>query len=188
MSDKIDFIFRFILFVAAHSLFAAGRVKKIFHGADSQLYRVCYNIMSIALFGWVMSAYRHSEVLYVVPGAWSLVMYLLQLIILVILISCLRQTGAGEFLGYAGRRSISFTTTGWYSIVRHPLYFFSIIFMALNPVMTSQWSLLTIMGTIYFLIGGLIEEKRLTDEYGEEYRDYQKKVPFMIPFTISNRS
>jgi hypothetical protein len=30
------------------------------------------------MFGWVMSVYRDSEVLYFVPGVWSLIMYLLQ--------------------------------------------------------------------------------------------------------------
>lgn len=189
MTDKINFILRFILFAALHSLCATAWAKKILRGTDSQVYRVCYNIVSLAMFGWVMSVYRHSEVLYFVPGAWSLIMYLLQLVVAGVLVSCLRQTGAGEFLGYARRTSpYSFTTTGWYSIVRHPLYFFSILFMLLSPVMTSQWLLLTVMATIYFVIGGLIEEKRLTDEFGEAYRNYQERVPFMIPYTMKNRS
>ncbi len=128
-----------------------------------------------------MSAYRHSDVLYFVPGKLSLIMYLLQLIIVVILVNCLCQIGAGEFFGFSKRRSSSFTNSGWYSIVRHPLYFFSTMFMALNPVMTSQWLLLTIVGTLYFIIGGLIEEKRLVAEFGEAYRNYQQCVPFFIP-------
>lgn len=181
MPDKIDFILRFILFAVLHSLFAAVRVKKILHGTDRQGYRLCYNVASLAMFGWVMSAGRHSEVLYFVPGVWSLVMYLLQLAVAVILVSCLRQTGAGEFLGFTKRTAGSFTDTGWYSIVRHPLYFFSALFMALNPVMTSQWMMLTIMGTLYFLIGSLVEERRLAAEFGEAYRRYQQRVPFFIP-------
>ena len=181
MPDKISFIVRFILFAVVHSLFATTWAKKILHGADRQGYRLCYNGASLVMFGWVMSAYRHSEVLYVIPGVTSLIMYFLQLIIVVILVSCLRQTGVGEFLGFTKRTSSSFTNAGWYSIVRHPLYFFSTLFMVLNPVMTSQWLILTIMGTVYFIIGGLIEERRLTAEYGEAYRHYQQSVPFFIP-------
>lgn len=181
MSDKTNFILRFMLFAVAHSLFASAWAKKILHGVDRQGYRLCYNIASLAMFGWVMSAYRHSEVLYFVPGIWSLIMYLLQLAVLVILVSCLRQTGFGVFFGFAKQTSNSFTNSGWYSMVRHPLYFFSTLFMVLNPVMTSQWLMLTIMGTAYFIAGGLIEESRLTAEFGEKYRQYQKRVPFFIP-------
>lgn len=181
MSDKVDFILRFVLFAAVHSIFSSDWAKKIFHGAGRQGYRLSYNIASLLMFGWVMSAYRHSEVLYFVPGIWSLVMYLLQLVVLVMLVSCLRQTGVGEFLGFAKPASVSFTNTGWYSIVRHPLYFFTIIFMVLNPVMTAQWLMLTIMSTSYFIIGGLIEERRLVIEFGEAYRHYQLQVPFLIP-------
>jgi protein-S-isoprenylcysteine O-methyltransferase Ste14 len=135
-----------------------------------------------------MSAYRNSEVLYFVPGVWSLVMYLLQLVVAVIFVLCLRETGVGELVGYAKAIPRSFTNSGWYSIVRHPLYFFSTLYMILNPVMTSQWLLLTIMGTLYFLIGALIEEQRLTATFGETYRHYQQHVPFFIPNPIKFRT
>ena len=181
MSDRTDFILRFILFAALHSLFAAARVKKALHGTDRQGYRLCYNVASLAMFGWAMSAYHHSDVLYFVPGIWSLVMYLLQLVVVVILVFCLRQTGVGEFTGLGKSSSNSFTTSGCYSIVRHPLYFFSTLFMVLNPVMTSQWLILTVMSTAYFIFGGLIEEKRLAVEFGEAYRRYQQRVPFFLP-------
>lgn len=108
-------------------------------------------------------------------------MYLLQLVVVVILVSCLRQTGTGEFLGFTKYTTNTFINTGWYSIVRHPLYFFSTLFMMLNHVMTVQWLILTILGTAYFIIGSLIEERRLVVEFGEAYRQYQQRVPFIIP-------
>jgi protein-S-isoprenylcysteine O-methyltransferase Ste14 len=184
MSNKTDFILRFILFAATHSLFATAWAKKVLHGTDRQGYRICYNFLSLAMFGWVMSVYRNSEVIYFVPGIWSLIMYLLQLVVAVILVACLRQTGVGKFLGFVQCTSTSFTDSGLYSIVRHPLYFFSILFMILNPVMTIQWLLLTIMGTAYFIVGGIIEEKRLAEEFGVAYLGYQMRVPFFIPGLI----
>jgi len=181
MPDKINVIVRFILFAVAHSLFATDWAKKVLHGADRKGYRLFYNSASLVMFGWVMSAYRNSEVLYFVPGVWSLVMYLLQVVVVMILVSCLRQTGVGDFLGFTKNTTSSFTNTGWYSIVRHPLYFFSILFMVLNPVMTYQWLMLTIMSIVYFIIGSLIEERRLAEEFGEAYRQYRRQVPFIIP-------
>ena len=180
MTEKTSFILRFLLFAMVHSLFASTWVKSIFHGTNSRKYRLYYNAASLVMFGWVMATCRHSDVLYFIPGVWSLIMHLLQLVVAAILVSCLRQTGVGEFFGFKST-SGTFTRTGWYSIVRHPLYFFSSLFMVLNPVMTSQWLMLTILSTAYFIIGGLIEERRLTIEFGEEYRHYRQQVPFFIP-------
>ena len=181
MHYTTDFIARFIIFAVVHSLFATAWAKKVLHGDGHKEYRLCYNIASLVMFRWVMSAFRNSEVLYFVPGVWSLIMYLLQVVVGVILVSCLRQTGVGNFLGFTKNAANSFTNTGWYSIVRHPLYFFSILFMVLNPVMTYQWLMLTIMSIVYFIIGSLIEERRLAEEFGEAYLQYQRRVPFIIP-------
>jgi protein-S-isoprenylcysteine O-methyltransferase Ste14 len=180
MSDNITFIVRFILFAVVHSLLATARAKKLLHGTDHRWYRLGYNGVSVVMIVWVMAA-GSGNVLYVAPGVLSLVMYAMQLVVAVILLICLRQTGIGEFLGFATHTSGSFTDSGWYGMVRHPLYFFSVLFMVLNPVMTSQWLLLIIMSTVYFIIGAVIEEKRLTAEYGDAYRRYRQRVPFLIP-------
>lgn len=136
MSEKINFTLRFILFAVVHSLYATAWIKKCLSVADRQGYRLCYNAVSLAIFGWVMLAYRHSDVLYVAPGVWSLIMYLLQLMAVVILASFLRQTGVGEFLGFTKSSASSFTSSGWYSIVRHPLYFFSTLFILIATTKT----------------------------------------------------
>jgi len=65
---------------------------------------------------------------------------------------------------------------------------FSTLFLALNPVMTGQWLLLTILSLIYFIVGGIIEEGRLIQQFGEEYLRYRQQVPFMIPSLRSCRN
>lgn len=189
MTDHTLFILRFILFAAIHSLFATGRVKvfinRVFRG-EPRSYRICYNLASLIMFGWVMAADRHSAVLYYVPGIWSLVMYLLQLLAAAMLLICIRQTGTAEFIGFSQMRSgskqrKSLITTGCYSLMRHPLYLFAVMFLVLNPVMTTQWLLLTLLSIVYFTLGALLEERRLLAEFGEEYRSYQQLVPFLFP-------
>jgi protein-S-isoprenylcysteine O-methyltransferase Ste14 len=189
LPDYFVFILRFLLFAAAHSLFAANRVKgvtgRLRHG-EPRGYRLTYNLLSITLFGWVMAAYSASPVLYFAPGVWSLVMYLAQLVCGVILVDCVRRTGTGDFLGIRQLRRgpdvpHQLVTGGYYAIVRHPLYLFSIAFLLLNPVMTAQWLLLTVLSTPYFVIGALIEERRLLEEFGDQYRQYRQRVPFIIP-------
>ena len=35
--------------------------------------------------------------------------------------------------------------------------------------------------TAYFVIGAILEERKLVAEFGEEYREYQKRVPMLVP-------
>jgi len=37
--------------------------------------------------------------------------------------------------------------------------------------------------TSYLIVGTYLEEKKLVREFGENYRNYQKKVSMLIPYT-----
>ena len=168
---------------------ATQRAKQLFNRGrqgEPRGYRLVYNLMSLAMFGWVMAAYRQSPLLYAVPGMWRWFLHAAQLLAAVIIFLCLCQTGTGTFLGIHQLRSTAeeshrLITDGWYAQVRHPLYLYSTLFLLLNPVMTAQWALLTVFSVIYFIAGGMIEERRLLREFGDEYQNYRVRVPFMIP-------
>jgi protein-S-isoprenylcysteine O-methyltransferase Ste14 len=185
---------RFVLFALIHSLCAMECTKRFLnriHSKEARFHRISYNLVSLAMFGWVMSAYRSSPVLYFAPGIWSLLLYAAQLAVASVLLLCVRQTGAGDFLGISQLRGNDVThqtlvTNGCYAYMRHPLYFYSLLFMVLNPVMTGQWVLLTVLSLIYFIAGAIIEERRLVQAFGEEYLDYQRRVPFLIPARRKN--
>lgn len=76
-------------------------------------------------------------------------------------------------------------TRGVYSIVRHPQYLggilahigFSFLFSALGSLFVTP----LIIVLIYVI--SWKEEKELTKEFGSKYRDYQKKVPMLLPKT-----
>lgn len=73
-------------------------------------------------------------------------------------------------------------TGGLYRLVRHPLYFFSMVVLWAVPTMTEA-SLGFILGiSLYFIIGSLWEERKLRQVFGDAYREYQTKVPWLIPF------
>ena len=189
LPDYAVFIVRCILFGVAHSLFAANRTKQTFSQVaerEPRPYRLLYNLASLAMFSWVMAAYRTSPLLYAAPGIWRWFLYTAQMVIAVVIFRCVYQTGSGDFLGISQLRSANaqprkLVTSGWYAHVRHPLYLYSTLFLVLNPVMTAQWFLLTIFSVTYFIVGGMIEERRLLEEFGDEYRLYRQRVPFMIP-------
>lgn len=190
MNNGLTFILRFAAFVAIHSFLAVPSVKESVirrAGLNPSAYRLVYNMISLLVFGWVMAANRHSYILYEVPGVARYVFYLMQAMLLAALASCLVNTGLITFLGLdalapeAGKRPPALITKGWYGIVRHPLYFLSMLFMFLNPVMTVRWMTLACLGSLYFVVGALIEEKRLSEGFGEEYLRYRQAVPFLVP-------
>lgn len=191
MDSHLIFILRLVAFSMLHSLLALPTIKaRIMRltGMNQSAYRLGYNIVALFVFGWVMAVDRHSAVLYEIPGATRYIFYFMQAALLVALASCLKNTGVISFLGLdalmgktGDRGPQPLATQGWYGVVRHPLYLLSIVFMFLNPVMTVRWLLLSCMATLYFLIGALIEEKRLLKEYGEAYIRYREQVPFVVP-------
>jgi protein-S-isoprenylcysteine O-methyltransferase Ste14 len=195
LPDFAVFIVRCILFGVAHSLFAANWTKMAFKrvtGREPRSYRLLYNLASLAMFAWVMAAYRSSPLIYAAPGIARWLLYAAQLLVAAVILRCVRQTGPGEFLGITQLRtetspSHKLVTGGCYARVRHPLYFYSTLFLVLNPVMTAQWLLLTIFSVAYFIVGGKIEERRLLQEFGEAYRRYQQTVPFMVPSLRGSR-
>lgn len=202
MDNHLTFILRLAAFAMLHSFLALPYVKERvmrLTALSPSAYRLGYNIMSLLAFGWVMAAERHSTMLYEISGVVRYVFYLTQALLLAALASCLKRTGLISFLGLdvfteksVRRMPQQLATKGWYGIVRHPLYLLLILFMFLNPVMTVRWMLLASLGTLYFLIGALIEENRLHKEFGEKYARYCEQVPFIVPslrtFMSGNRT
>jgi len=74
-------------------------------------------------------------------------------------------------------------TVGVYSIVRHPQYFGWILaHVGMSILLSVGYSMLftPILIVLIHLISKK-EEDELMKEFGKEYRDYQKKVPMLIP-------
>ncbi len=70
-----------------------------------------------------------------------------------------------------------------YSLVRHPMYLGFLLAYWAIPIMSTGHFIFALEMTIYTFIGIQFEEKMLIGFIGRKYRDYQKKVPMLIPFT-----
>ena len=93
-----------------------------------------------------------------------------------------------DSLSFAGLRQLFETpksgqlvTRGLYSVVRHPLYTFGLLFIWLTSSVTQNSLTVYLGATIYTLIGAYFEERKLLREFGDSYADYKKKTPMLIP-------
>lgn len=81
-------------------------------------------------------------------------------------------------------RESSFTVRGPYRWVRHPLYLFMIVLFWCCPVLTADRLLFNILWTIWVVLATVLEERDLTNDFGDAYRDYRAKVPMLLPRRI----
>lgn len=71
-----------------------------------------------------------------------------------------------------------------YKQVRHPMMLGMMIAMWATPLMTAGHLLFAGLMTIYILIGTAFEEQDLATQHGDAYRDYQARVPKLVPVRI----
>ena len=87
------------------------------------------------------------------------------------------------FARLRGRRHAEhpFKTPFLYRVVRHPIYTGFLIAFWVTPTMTLGHLIFAAVMTGYILMAVRLEERDLIRAFGEQYRDYRRRVPMLIP-------
>ena len=102
--------------------------------------------------------------------------------IVLILLCIVGRTWCTLYIG--GLKKIQLVTLGPYSLVRNPLYVFTIIGVAGVGAQTGSMTMavgLALLVAIVFYAVALQEQAFLADTFGDQYRAYAERVPLFLP-------
>jgi methanethiol S-methyltransferase len=169
-------------------------IKKNF-GNLIAFYRLGYNLFAILSLYFIYElSPKPNVIIYDLPKPYDIIILLPQFSALIGLLWSFKYICIKEFLGISQierflskkyssdlDEDLTLTIDGPFKYSRHPIYFFSIVFLLFRPTMDLFYLTFFIVIVIYFYIGAYHEEKKLAEIFGEAYKRYQKSVPQIFP-------
>lgn len=162
-------------------------------GDRFRCYRLFYNGFAlVTLIPVVVYAYHiESEPLFSWEGTWRIGQALLAAISLFLFLAGARHYDGPAFLGVRQLKkrdscvglteTCALDTSGILGVVRHPWYAGGIMIIWARDLDLS--ALITnLILTGYFIAGSLLEERKLSAEFPDTYREYQRKVSMLFPY------
>jgi protein-S-isoprenylcysteine O-methyltransferase Ste14 len=188
------------IWACIHSVLAGQGVKQAIRHRFGErsyygLYRLGYNVLATLTLApillWIY--FGASQVVCTASSSLVPIFLAIQTVGLVGLVISLLQIDLGRFMGLSQLRAFltgqplplaeePLQTGGVYSLVRHPLYLFSLLVLWPMSTMTDTVLAFNLLASLYFLCGSLLEEQRLVVAFGQPYLEYKRRVPWLIPF------
>jgi len=185
MNSYLALICGWILYFVLHSLLATDSVKSKF---PPRTFRIFYVLLSTAgLLGLLFyNGSIHSLKFFVSEGPIRYVSLVLTTFGVMIVQSSFRQYNFKGFLGLTEEKR-ELRTEGVLQYVRHPIQAGLILvvlgFFFFIPNLPTLISCVCVF--LYIPIGIYFEEKKLIAMYGDQYLEYKKRVPAIVPFLKS---
>jgi protein-S-isoprenylcysteine O-methyltransferase Ste14 len=160
-------------------------------------YRFSYNLYALIHFSLVYKLSPDIDIrLYDLPKPFDLIMLAIQYVALAGVVWVFYKIGFKEFLGVAqiGRdifenydsaildEEAELVTDGPFKLCRHPLYFFTSLWLIARPEMMLDYFIAVVCIVMYFIIGAKYEEKKMLIRFGEKYESYIQGKPRFVPF------
>ncbi len=193
MNQLLLFVLAMVAYYAFHSFLASKTIKKLLIGKiiPLRIYRLFFNGVAIGLIYPLYllfekvdkTPYFETSIMSQVSG-WVLIAFGA-----IIATLALANYQISEFVGthqlqhneqpFGG----TLKTNGLNAYTRHPLYFGVLLLVWGIFLVFPLKAFLAIatVTTLYAVIGSLLEEKKLIEEFGDVYIEYKKKVPMLLP-------
>jgi methanethiol S-methyltransferase len=169
-----------------------GRIQNRW-GRYFAYYRLGYNLFSLLtllpLLFYTKSLSSPTGALW--PWPYSLVQVLMALLGLAAFVAGGRAYDLPFFLGLRQIKDSRATsllsasgplkTSGILGIIRHPWYTGGLL-LVWTQKMDRPLLVMSVILSVYFIVGARLEERKLTRIYGQVYRDYQQQVSMFFPF------
>ncbi|KGK99754.1 protein-S-isoprenylcysteine methyltransferase [Methanococcoides methylutens] len=192
VSSTIILVFCLVTFAVIHSFLASLPFKRfimqILGSRVETLFRPVYSLIAlITILPLIYLLYKNpGPIFYIVPSPWRWFMVGGQLIGAIIGARGLMDAPhrfkiSGQLSAPNTPEAGSLDIRGIYRWIRDPFLLSGLIIIWLTPFMTFNLLIIYILSTIYIYLGSLHVEKRLLSRFGDEYREYQKKVHRIIP-------
>ncbi|MBW2483529.1 MAG: isoprenylcysteine carboxylmethyltransferase family protein [Deltaproteobacteria bacterium] len=196
ITDYLILSILLILWCVLHSAMISISVTEYFKkllGSDYRFYRVFFNLIAIltllpvaifaysvqtqAIFEW--NGYKRiGQVLILGLAVWFFLRggrhYDIRQ---VIGIKQIKEGSADIAITAAG----DLDTSGVLEMIRHPWYLATML-LIWGRQMDVAAMIVNVILTAYLIVGTYLEEKKLVREFGEKYRNYQKKVSMLLPY------
>lgn len=177
-----------LLYALLHSLTASIRCKEFCRRRWPRFfagYRLLYNALALALLIPLagLSIQTPGPQLWVWTGAMA---WLLNGLAAFAFLAFLRGGGGYDLRAFLGLRpqvrggAPCLVISQWHRFVRHPWYSIALVLIWTRD-MNAASLVSAIAITLYFVIGSRLEENKLVAEFGERYREYQRRVPRLVP-------
>jgi len=202
-TDHLVLALLWCAYCIVHSALISIRITNFFKrtlGSSYRFYRLIFNAFSLITFVFLIRYSNSPQFKDPVVLAWSggfrIIQYALIILAAVLIISGAQHYSMSQFLGFrqirndVSRGGITETgtidTTGVLGYTRHPWYV-AVFILLWASNLNAAGILVNVILTAYLVIGTLLEERKLVLEFGNEYREYQRRVSMFIPFKWLNR-
>lgn len=185
-------------FFLQHSVMIRASFKRRMSGAIPQRYHgAVYAIASgVVLILLVVLWQEPRGTFFSLNGVPRLALRALIPAAVVVFVWGVRSLGAFDAFGLSPLRGANesrdpvempLTIRGAYRMVRHPLYLSMLMVVWAYPVFSYDRLLFNITWTAWVVFATRLEERDLVAAFGDPYREYQSRVPMLLPWRGINR-